>query len=38
MVGLTRAAVAEAWDTGAEAGDEMKLEGEEGPVDGDVAE
>lgn len=37
-VGLTRVAAAAAWDTGAEAGEEMKLEGEKGPVDGYVEE
>lgn len=37
-MGLTRVAAAAAWDTGAEAGEEMKLEGEKGPVDGYVEE
>lgn len=38
VLGLTRASVAGVCDTGAEAGRVMKLEGEEGPVDGDVEE
>lgn len=37
-VGLTRAAAAGAWDAGAEAGEEVKSEGEKGPVNGYVQE